>query len=112
LKKHCAELGTEYKYTARTESCQYEKTNNIFDKGYKNVQSNSVTQLKAAIADGPVSVTVEADTSVFQRYTSGILNSKLCGTSLDHAITAVGYGNEGDQEYYIVRNSWGAGWGQ
>jgi len=65
----------------------------------------------AAIATGPVSVTVEADTAVFQHYTSGVLNSKDCGTTLDHAITAVGYGNEGGQDYYIVRNSWGPDWG-
>jgi len=65
----------------------------------------------AAIAKGVVSVTVEADRSVFQRYTSGILNSTQCGTSLDHAIAAVGYGNQNGQDYYIVRNSWGSGWG-
>jgi len=44
-------------------------------------------------------------------YTSGVLNSTSCGTSLDHAITAVGYGTEGGQDYYLVRNSWGASWG-
>jgi C1A family cysteine protease len=67
----------------------------------------------AAIAKQPVSVTVEADTAVFQQYTSGILNSAACGTQLDHAITAVGYGTDSasGQNYYIVRNSWGASWG-
>jgi C1A family cysteine protease len=65
----------------------------------------------AAIGKGPTSVTVAADSSVFQRYTSGILNSKACGTRLDHAITAVGYGTQGGQDYYIVRNSWGSSWG-
>jgi len=56
-------------------------------------------------------VSVEADTD-FQFYTSGILNAKNCGTNLDHAVTAVGYGTEGGQEYYIVRNSWGSSWGE
>ena len=67
----------------------------------------------AAIAKQPVSVTVEADTAVFQQYTSGVLNSAACGTQLDHAITAVGYGTDSTSglNYYIVRNSWGASWG-
>jgi len=67
--------------------------------------------LMAAISQGPVSVTVEADKMAFQGYTSGILNSAACGTNLDHAITAVGYGNKDGQNYYIVRNSWGPTWG-
>jgi len=56
-------------------------------------------------------VTIEADRAVFQQYTSGVMDSASCGTSLDHAVAAVGYGTEGGQEYYIVRNSWGASWG-
>ena len=39
------------------------------------------------------------------------MNSKKCGTQLDHAIAAVGYGTESGQDYYLVRNSWGASWG-
>jgi len=80
---------------------------------YATVPANSAAQLKAAIAKQPISVTVEADTAVFQQYVSGIVDSAACGTQLDHAITAVGYGTDSASglDYYIVRNSWGAAWG-
>lgn len=113
LKAHVAEHETDYPYTARDGTCRYDKSKGTSTvQTYANVPSNSVAQLKAAIAQGPTSVTIEADTYVFQGYTGGILNSKACGTNLDHAVTAVGYGSEGGQDYYIVRNSWGASWGE
>ena len=40
------------------------------------------------------------------------MNAPLCGHNLDHAVTAVGYGVENGKEYYIIRNSWGADWGE
>lgn len=79
--------------------------------GYKNVQARSSSQLMAAIDKTVVSVAIEADKSVFQQYKTGILNSAACGTNLDHGVAAVGYGSDGGQQYYIVRNSWGPRWG-
>jgi len=67
--------------------------------------------LVAAIYVGPVSVLVEADQSVFQFYHSGVVSSPACGTQIDHAILATGYGTQGGQDYYNVKNSWGASWG-
>lgn len=68
----------------------------------------------AAIDTGVVSVTVEADQPVFHHYTSGIIDSSSCGTQLDHAIAAVGYGHDAASglDYYIVRNSWTTQWGE
>jgi cathepsin L len=110
VEKHSQELESQYRYTARTGTCKA-KTGSVSVKGIANVRAGGSSSLKAAIAKGPTSVTVEADRSVFQRYKSGVLNSSQCGTQLDHAITAVGYGTSGGQEYYIVRNSWGTSWG-
>ena len=47
-----------------------------------------------AVAQQPVSVAIEADTQYFQSYSSGILTSTDCGTSLDHGVTVVGYGTD------------------
>jgi len=65
----------------------------------------------AALNKQPVSVAIEADTYVFQTYQSGVLTSASCGTQLDHAVAAVGYNSTANPPYYIVRNSWGSGWG-
>ena len=73
------------------------------------VTPNNVTQLLAAITQVPTTVAVDVG-SDFQFYSRGILNSTTCGTSLDHAIAAVGFNQTGG--YYIVRNSWGQSWGE
>jgi hypothetical protein len=57
---------------------------------------------------GPPSVCVAAD--AWQTYTGGILKS--CPGSVDHCVQAVGYTTSGTESYWVVRNSWGASWGE
>jgi len=69
---------------------------------------NNSDQLKAAIAQGPVSVTIEADNRAFQFYKGGLYDGANCANETKHEVLFVGYG----AGYYIVRNSWGASWGE
>jgi len=73
---------------------------------------NTVEDLVAALAEQPVSVAIEADQQSFQFYKSGVYSDDKCGNNLDHGVLAVGYGtSDGNEDYFLVRNSWGATWG-
>jgi len=100
----------EYPYSATGPNACKSETSVMTISGFKDVPANSETALMSAIVQQPVSVAVEADQSVFQFYSGGVMNS-LCGTALDHGVLAVGYGTVGGQDYYKVKNSWGADWG-
>ena len=104
----------DYPYTAYDGNCAYNsgKVTPAKPTGHTMVTPNKYLALKTAISTGPTLVAIEADTNVFQFYSGGILNSASCGTDLDHAVIAIGYGVDATKgEYYIVRNSWGSTWG-
>eukprot|EP00397_Hematodinium_sp_SG-2012_P035038 GEMP01037639.1.p1 GENE.GEMP01037639.1~~GEMP01037639.1.p1 ORF type:complete len:370 (+),score=66.76 GEMP01037639.1:28-1110(+) len=79
--------------------------------GYLDVVSKSDADLMSALAQQPVSVSIEADSPVFQHYRSGILTSPACGEETDHGVLAVGYGVENGVHYWKLKNSWGVRWG-
>lgn len=110
---HPLELESEYPYLARKRlfGCNAKAGKGVGTvASYKDI-SKSSAQLMASVAVGPTSVAIEADKSVFQSYTSGVITSAACGTQLDHGVLAVGYGTESGNPYFLVKNSWGASWG-
>jgi C1A family cysteine protease len=102
----------EYPYQGVDGTCS-PKPDGVFNTfAYVDVPQSDETQFTAALARGPLSIAIEADTMVFQFYSGGILNSSQCGQELDHGVTAVGYGTENGKDYVLVKNSWGASWGE
>ncbi|CAA7035855.1 unnamed protein product [Microthlaspi erraticum] len=108
-------LNTEidYPYRGSDGQCNSNLKNSkvVSIDGYEDVPTENETALKKAVSYQPVSVAIEAGGRVFQHYQSGIFNGK-CGTNMDHAVVAVGYGSENGVDYWIVRNSWGPRWGE
>merc|ERR1712013_782625 len=79
---------------------------------YKLLKPNDGDCIKDAMKDAPVAVTVASSTWHFKLYTGGIIRSAECGTNVDHALLAVGYGSvDGTTEYIRMKNSWGTKWG-
>jgi len=77
---------------------------------YKDVAA-STSALESACNDGPVAIAIEADQGAFQLYSKGVLTGR-CGVSLDHGVLLVGYGTDGSNDYWKVKNSWGEDWGE
>ena len=101
--------------TKKTGTCQ--KTCTPIEEtkvsNYVTVKTGSDDALMTALNVEPVSIAIEADTKSFQLYKSGVYTDyEGCGTTLDHAVVLVGYGSCSDGDYYILRNSWGTGWGE
>jgi len=104
-------IGSEssYPYTARDGTCRDVPTVSTIS-GFKDVQQGSEPALMAALQTQPISIAIEADQSSFQMYKSGIFQGP-CGSQLDHGVLLVGMGSEGGVNYWRVKNSWGASWG-
>jgi cathepsin L len=103
-----------YPYEAVDGQCRFDAKNVAStDSGFVDIKSKDEDELKNAVGTvGPVSVAIDASHASFQLYSHGIYHEIFCSqTRLDHGVLAVGYGSESGQDYWLVKNSWAATWG-
>jgi len=104
-------LNSAYSYTARAGTCKYSSSKvkaKVVSTGYTG---KSVSAMKDAVQTyGSLMVALNADK--LQSYTGNIITASNCPTNVDHAVNVIGWGKSGSTEYWIVRNSWGSGWGK
>jgi len=121
------ELDSVYPYSAgggQAGSCQFDKSQVVVQianftwaiKPCANQCDNQDPEAVRAQLDkvGPLAICVYAQT--WQDYQGGIFDDSTCVhgyQQLDHCVQLVGYDwSKPGQEYWIVRNSWNAGWGE
>lgn len=106
-------LEADYPYTSgggNSGTCKRSCTPQVKVTSYTDVPK-SEDKLILALNQQVVSIAIDAEGFAFQMYSSGVFDS-CAGTQLDHGVAAVGYGTDGDKDYWKVRNSWGATWGE
>ncbi|KAL0816382.1 hypothetical protein Bca101_072826 [Brassica carinata] len=78
---------------------------------YEDAPHNDEMSLKKAVAHQPISVMVEAEN--MKLYKSGVFTGPCDHWYGNHNVVVVGYGTtERGEDYWIIRNSWGANWGE
>ena len=111
-----AVMETDFPYVAWNAPCDcpYDHPYWIDSWAYVGTQwsTPTVEQLKEALYNyGPLSVTVYVN-SAFQGYIGGVFNA-CSNQNVNHAVVLVGWDdNLGPDGVWIMRNSWGTGWGE
>lgn len=112
IKHNELETESQYPYKASNNKCTAKaQAGDIELSDFSEVARFDPQQLALALQRGPVSVGVDASSTAFKWYKNGII-TRNCGTSIDHAVLLVGYGTENGVDYWTIKNSWGADWGE
>ena len=116
----CGEAGAvmeaDYPYAAAnlTCNCPYPHSYRIASSAYIGNAYGvpDIDAMKQAIIDhGPISAAV-ASSDAMHAYTGGVFNYYASG-EINHGVVLVGWDdNQGKQGVWIMRNSWGSGWGE
>lgn len=105
-----------YPYEAKDKNCTVKPETFALQVvgGSVNITEGDEDSLRAAVFQhGPVSIAFQVVPD-FRGYISGVYSSTDCknsSTDVNHAVVAVGFGVEDGVDYWLVKNSWGASWG-
>ena len=110
-------LDADYPYEANDLECRQDdrKLSPAHSAGYAFTGLGECDSLIRAVAEGPVSVAVEANNDAWMKYAGGVITANDCGEALDHGVLVVGYYTEEingeEMKVGIVKNSWGQRFG-
>lgn len=85
----------------------------IDDYGRYDFNTNDESIMYALLNYGPVSVVIHGTSNYFRHYRGGIMRNILSFTQeTNHVVALIGWGTENGIDYWVLRNSWGTGWGE
>lgn len=113
VQNHGIYLERDYPYTGGQDSCRnISKPLIHLDFNFTQYVYNSDEELKESIKKhGPVSVCLYV-TAKWRFYSSGVWYHNKCSSFSNHCVLVVGYGTENNNDYWLIKNSWGTNWGQ
>lgn len=114
------ESESDYPYEGSDDTCHFDVNRvEVQLTGAVNISHNETDMAKWLMANGPISIAINANAMQF--YMGGVSHpfKVLCNpNNLDHGVVIVGYGvhtyklfNK-TMPYWIVKNSWGQSWGE
>jgi len=98
---------TEQNGVCKADESKY--TVKVGDYKFISQDADGESDMMTQIQDSPMSICVDAET--WQFYFGGVVDSSTCGSQVDHCVHLVGY-KGGDDNYWIVKNSWNTNWGE
>lgn len=104
-----------YPYEHRDGQCRYSIQGKAgYCLGFHVLPKGDEKALQAAVATvGPVAVGINAMLPSFHHYRGGLYDAPGCNPKItNHAVLVVGYGTVKGQDFWLVKNSWGTGWGE
>ena len=110
------ELERHYPYVAHNGTCGYPADVPTIRRGYMRPTIEAIYEFPSHsfeehLAEAPIMVDV-ATGGDFQAYGGGVWDGKNCRNQLRHSMLIVGHGREDDEEYWLMRNSWGDDYGE
>jgi cathepsin F len=109
------EQQSDYPYHAKRETCHFNSTEVVLKVTGSVIKADmDENEMKDMLANtGPLAIALNAD--ILMLYNDGVIEASAADcdpAGLNHGVTLVGYGSEDGKDYWIVKNSWGANWGE
>lgn len=116
VRNYGLELAVNYPYRAREEECPYDEDTEPKTMGYMRMDFGSAMVVPHDLLEdylplSPLVLSIKTPAD-FLEYGGGVYDGKGCRPNSGHSILLVGHGRQLGREYWLIRNSFGVGWGE